>query len=277
MKKLIINLFTVVLLLLSVSGFAQTYYVKSGNGINLRKGPGTDHAVVMSIPQNGEVKVVSKANSEWYQVKYKGETGYVNSQNLSEDKSRPQNNSSNSTSNNQRNTNNQRNSNTQKSTSVGSSYSGYNTSIGLRGGYTSGISIKHFVNNNSAVEVVLGSRWHGYSVTAMYEIHKGNALGIPGMSWEYGLGARAGFYDGRYYYKHNRGKCNDPNNPKCYNYYYNNGPGMTALGIVAIGGLEYNFKEIPFTISLDLIPVIYLNHYNRGFMDGSISLRYIIN
>lgn len=276
MEKYLIYLFPAVLLLLSTSGFAQTYYVKSGNGINLRKGPGTTYAVIMSIPQDGEVKVVSKANSEWYQVKYKGETGYVNSQNLSEEKSR---NTSSNSNNNQRTTNNQRNSKIQKSSSGVSSYSGYNTSIGLRGGYTSGISIKNFVNNNSAVEVVLGSRWHGYSVTAMYEIHKGNALGIPGMSWEYGLGARAGYYDGRYYYKYNRGKCNDPYNSKCYNYYYynDNGPGMTALGIVAIGGLEYNFKEIPFTISLDLIPVIYLNHYNRGFMDGSLSLRYIIN
>jgi len=274
LKKHVIILFTAVFLLLSVQAIAQTYYVKSGNGINLRTGPGTNHAVVMSIPQNGEVKVIKKESSEWYQVKYKGETGYVHSQNLSEEKSRPQSSNANSKSNSS--SNNLRNSNTRKSSSVSSGYSGYTTSIGLRGGYTSGISFKHFVNSNSAVEVVLGSRWHGYSVTAMYQIHKGNALGIPGMSWEYGIGGRAGFYDGRYYYKYNRGKCNDPYNPKCYNYYYNHGPGMTALGIVGIGGLEYQFKEIPFTISLDLIPVIYLNHYNRGFMDGSLSLRYII-
>lgn len=274
MKKHLLLLFTLALLLLAVPGFAQTYYVKSGNGINLRKGPSTDHALVMSIPHNGEVKVIKKENSDWYQVKYKGETGYVHSQNLSEEKSRIQ--SSNSNSRTNSSSNNQRSSTIQKSSSGSSGYSGYTTSIGLRGGYTSGISIKHFVNSNSAVEVVLGSRWHGYSVTAMYQIHKGNALGIPGMSWEYGLGGRAGFYDGRYYYKYNRGKCNDPYNPKCYNYYNYHNPNLTALGIVGIGGLEYQFKEIPFTISLDLIPVIYLNHYNRGFMDGSLSLRYII-
>lgn len=270
MKKFFLFLFSTLLLLLSFQSFAQTYYVKSGNGINLRKGPGTNHAVVMSIPQNGEVKVIKKENSEWYQVKYKGETGYVNAQNLSEERSRPQSTSSNSS------PNRQRNSNTQKSYSGSTGYSGYTTSIGLRGGYTSGVSIKHFVKSNAAVEVVLGSRWHGYSLTALYEVHKGNALGIPGMSWEYGIGARAGFYDGRYYYKYNRGNCKDPYNPKCYSYYNYHNPNLTALGLVGIGGLEYQFKEIPFTVSLDLIPVFYINHWNRGFMDGSVSLRYII-
>jgi len=272
LKKIVLFLFTAVLLLLSSPGFAQTYYAKSGNGINLRKGPGTDHAVIMSIPQNGEMNVIKKENSEWFQVSYKGKTGYVHSQNLSDEKSRTQSSSSNSRSG----SNQQRNTNSQKSSSGSSGFSGYTTSIGLRGGYTSGVSVKHFVNSNAALEVVLGSRWHGYSITAMYQILKGNALGIPGMSWEYGIGARAGFYDGRYYYKYNRGNCKDPYNRKCYSYYNYHNPNLTALGIVGIGGLEYQFKEIPFTVSLDLIPVFYINHGNRGFMDGSVSLRYII-
>jgi uncharacterized protein YraI len=266
MKNYTFILLTVALFMICSSGFAQTFYVKSGNGINLRQGPGTGHAVVMSIPHNGEVKVVRQVNAEWYEVEHKGSKGYVHSQNLSEEKTRSQNNRS----------NNQRNSNTGKTSSTSSGYYGYTTAIGLRGGYTSGLSLKHFVSGNSAVELILGSRWHGFSVTALYELHKGNALGVPGLAWEYGIGARAGFYDGRYYYRDKRGNCQDPNNPKCYNYYYNHGPGMTALGIVGIGGLEYNFREIPFTISLDLIPVVYLNHYNRGFMDGSLSLRYIL-
>jgi hypothetical protein len=274
MKKFTLLMLTVALFLIVNTGIAQTYYVKSGNGINLRQGPGTGHAVIMSIPQNGEVKVVRQVNSEWSEVTYKGSTGYVNTQNLSEEKSRTQNPGSNNQRTNNNNT--QRNANNQRSSSSSSGYNGYTTAIGLRGGYTSGVSIKHFFSGNSAWELVLGSRWHGFSVTALYELHQGNALGVPGLTWEYGIGARAGFYDGRYYYKGKRGNCNDPHNPKCYNYYYNYGPGMTAWGLVGIGGLEYNFKEIPFTISLDLIPVVYLNHYNRGFMDGSISLRYIL-
>lgn len=228
---------TFALFLIVSTGIAQTSIVNANS--NLWPVQGTNHMEIMLIPQNGEVNRINQVDPQSSEV----------TQNLSEVES-----TINFSSNRS---------------------SGYTTALGLRGGYTSGISFKHFVSGNAAWELVVGSRWHGLSVTAIYELHKGNALGVSGMSWVYGIGARAGFYDGRYYYKGKKG-CNDPNNPKCYDYYDRNGRGMTALGIVGIGGLEYKFKEIPFTISLDLIPVVYLNHYNNGFLDGSVSLRYII-
>jgi len=233
----------------STGVIAQTYYQKSGSGNSLSQRLGTSHDLIMSIPLNEEVKVVNELASECSELMYEGSTGEVNERLFSEEK-------------------------TINLNSSLSRSSGYTTALGLRAGYTSGISFKHFVSGKAAWELILGSRWHGFSVTALYELHQGNALGVSGLSWVYGIGARAGFYDGRHYYK--KGNCNDPNNPKCYDYYYNNNRGMTALGIVGIGGLEYKFKEIPFTVSLDLIPVAYLNHHNRGFIDGSFSLRYII-
>lgn len=138
----------------------------------------------------------------------------------------------------------------------------YNTGIGLRGGFTSGLSIKHFVSSNAAVEIVLGSRWHGLNVTGLYELHKRNALGINRLSWEYGLGARVGFYNGAYYRE-----WNDDKYYKDRNY--------TAVSIVGLLGLEYAFGEIPFTIGLDIMP--YFDVYHRGYndyIDASVSFRY---
>lgn len=152
--------------------------------------------------------------------------------------------------------------------------SGYSTAIGLRGGYTSGITFKHFVRNNAALELVLGTRWEGFSLTALYEWHSPNALGVSQLSWVYGLGGRIGSYRGDRYYR-GRGNCNNPNDRNCGSYWGNRN--LTAVGIVGIGGLEFKFDEVPFTVSLDLIPVLYLNHWGGTFFDGSLSVRYVIN
>ena len=93
-------------------------------------------------------------------------------------------------------------------------------------------------------------------------MHKRNALGVSRLSWEYGAGARIGFYDGRYYrqWKDN------------YYYYDRN---YTVVSVVGILGMEYKFGEIPFTVGLDLMP--YFDFIGRGdsFIDGSASLRYV--
>lgn len=152
---------------------------------------------------------------------------------------------------------------------------GYTTSIGLRGGLTSGLTIKHFLKSNAALEGIVGSRWHGFSIAGLYELHKGNALNTTGLAWVYGGGARIGFYRGYYYYGgRGHGDCQDPTNPKCDAYYYNRS--VMAFGLVGIFGLEYQFKEVPFTISLDLMPYFHFNHWSGDFIDGSLSFRYII-
>lgn len=153
--------------------------------------------------------------------------------------------------------------------------SGYTTAIGVRGGYTTGVTLKHFVNNKAALELILGaSRWRGTSITGIYEWHKKNALEVPELSWVYGVGARIGFYDGRYYYDGFRGPCNDPRNPKCPAYWGDRN--FAAIGIVGIGGLEYKFKDAPITIGLDLIPYFYFQHYRGNFVDGSLAIRYTL-
>ena len=51
-----------------------------------------------------------------------------------------------------------------KKNSVSGIKSSYTTGIGLRGGFTSGITLKHFIKSNAALELTLGTRWHGLSI-----------------------------------------------------------------------------------------------------------------
>jgi len=148
----------------------------------------------------------------------------------------------------------------QESKSTGGS--GYKTAVGIRGGWNSGITLKHFISNDAALEVIVGSRWRGVNVTGLYEIQKGNALDVSRLSWEYGLGARIGTYNGRYYrdgYK---------------NFTYENRD-YTIVSLVGIFGMEYYFEEIPFTLGLDLMPYIDFIGNGNGFIDGSLAFRYV--
>lgn len=146
--------------------------------------------------------------------------------------------------------------------SSGSGYS-YKTGIGLRGGFTSGLSIKHFIGSKSAIEGIIGSRWRGFSIAALYELHTAPIFGVSNLAFEYGVGGRLGFYNGDYYDWYDEDDR------------YHDRTVMT-LGVVGIVGLEYKFDKIPFTIGVDLLP--YFDFVGRGdsFVDGSLSFRYIL-
>jgi len=133
----------------------------------------------------------------------------------------------------------------------------YNTGIGLRGGWGSGLTIKHFIHGNRAVEGIFDSRWHGFSVTGLYEVHH-QAFDVNRLNFYYGIGAHIGFWDGRYYWD------------------YNNDRNYTVIGIDGILGLEYNFEEIPFNIGIDWKPAFNLTDSSGFWGDGgAISIRYI--
>lgn len=133
----------------------------------------------------------------------------------------------------------------------------YNTGIGLRGGFGTGLTIKHFLHGNKAVEGIFDSRWHGFSVTGLYEVHT-RAFDVDRLNFYYGIGGHIGFWDGRYYWN------------------YDNDRNYTVIGIDGILGLEYNFKEIPFNIGVDWKPAFNLTDSSGFWGDGgAISIRYI--
>lgn len=135
----------------------------------------------------------------------------------------------------------------------------YNTALGLRfGGLTSGLTVKHFTNSNTALEGILSIGRRSFVITGLYEKHTA-ADAKSALKFLYGVGAHVGFFqDGG-------------------GYYYNNGRDYTStavLGIDGILGLDYKFNKAPINMSLDIKPFIDFFGGNYVYMDGGVSLRY---
>ncbi len=133
----------------------------------------------------------------------------------------------------------------------------YTTGIGLRGGFSNGLTVKHFVSANNALEGILSTRWGGFNVTGLYEIHN-YPFAVQGLSWYYGFGAHIGFWDGN-----DVGWADDDG-------------AYTVIGADGVIGLEYNFVEVPINLSLDWKPSLNLIGHSGFWGDGgALSIRYI--
>lgn len=133
----------------------------------------------------------------------------------------------------------------------------YNTGIGIRAGTSNGLTVKHFVSKNRVLEGIVATRWEGYNFTGLYQVYR-QAFEVNRLNWFYGFGGHVGSFRGeehRHYDEEDR---------------------YWLFGIDGIIGMEYNFKDIPFNISLDWKPAIDLS---GGFYpwgdEVAFSLRYI--
>ncbi len=134
----------------------------------------------------------------------------------------------------------------------------YKTGIGLRGGLSNGLTVKHFISKNAAIEGILTSRWRGFAITGLYEMHY-QAFNVKRLNWYFGGGAHIGTwrgYDGHPWFKDD--------------------VSYTVFGLDGILGIEYNIAEIPINIGVDWKPVFNLTGYN-GFLGDelALSVRYI--
>ena len=135
----------------------------------------------------------------------------------------------------------------------------YNTGIGIRGGLSNGLTVKHFISKNSAIEGIIASRWSGFNITGLYQIHA-NAFDTPRLNWYYGFGGHIGFWNGKY-----------KNHP-----WFEDAGSYSVIGIDGIIGLEYNIEAIPFNISLDYKPGFNFIGYNGFWGDEfAFSIRFI--
>jgi len=131
----------------------------------------------------------------------------------------------------------------------------YNTGIGVRGGLFNGLTVKHFIASNTALEGIIWTRWGGFNITGLYEIHA-NAFDTPRLNWYYGFGGHIGFLDDE--------------SP-----WFKEGS-HTVIGIDGIIGIEYNIEPIPFNISLDWKPGLNLIGSTKSWVDEvALSIRYI--
>lgn len=130
----------------------------------------------------------------------------------------------------------------------------YSTSIGLRFGTFSGITVKHFIGSGNAVEGL--ATWYyndGFVIGGLYEFQK-PFPDVDNLYWYIGGGIHAGF--GRY------------NHEKYEDEYF-------VFGGDAIIGLEYTFREVPFNIGIDWKPAVnFIGEDHFWIDDAAVSFRY---
>ena len=129
----------------------------------------------------------------------------------------------------------------------------YKDAFGLRLGYDSGLTLKHFISHANALEGILSFSPNYFQLTGLYEYQQ-PFQNAPGLDWFVGLGAHLGGVHEKHY----------------------KGDGRFLAGIDLIGGLEYTFPAAPFNVSLDWKPTFNIsNSYNDYWFAGlALSLRY---
>jgi hypothetical protein len=130
--------------------------------------------------------------------------------------------------------------------------SSYTTAIGIKF-YPGALSIKHFVNDNAALEG-LAYFWNkGFRATGLYEIHY-DISGAEGLKWYIGPGAHLGGYNDKY-------------------------GGGVSLGIDGVLGLDYKFSAAPINLSLDWQPYFEFGGGDYNGFNGSwagLGIRYTL-
>ncbi len=132
------------------------------------------------------------------------------------------------------------------------STSSYTTAVGVKF-YPGAISVKHFTNDNTALEG-LGYFWNkGVRITGLYEIH-GDINAADGLKWYMGPGAHVGFYGSKY-------------------------GGGTSIGVDGVLGLDYKIVGAPINLSVDWQPSFEFGSKDEnGFIGnwGGFSVRYTL-
>lgn len=136
----------------------------------------------------------------------------------------------------------------------------YTSAIGLRLGYPTSITYKHFISDQGAIEAFAGFRsysfYNWFNIGATYQHHM-PISGVDGLNWFAGGGLSAFFwnYDDNFV-----------------------GDGSTSIGILGALGLDYKFDSAPINVSLDWLPIFFVNGYGSGFGGGygALSVRYVI-
>jgi hypothetical protein len=135
----------------------------------------------------------------------------------------------------------------------------YTTALGIKFLDGAGVTLKHFIKKNNALEGVLFFWERGTRLTGLYEFHF-DINGAPGLKWYVGPGVHVGFYDNNFY------------NKKYYNDRRYTG---TYAGIDGVLGLDYKINTVPINLSIDWQPSFEFGT-GRGFTGnwGGFAVRY---
>jgi len=118
----------------------------------------------------------------------------------------------------------------------------YTTALGLKF-YPTGVTLKHFLTGNHALEGIGYFYNYGTRITGLYEIY-GDINNAPGLRWYIGPGAHVGFYNTKY-------------------------GGGSSAGVDGVLGLDYKVTNAPLNLSLDWQPSCeFGDNFNNGFSGG---------
>ena len=130
----------------------------------------------------------------------------------------------------------------------------YRTALGVKF-YPGGITIKHFTQENRALEGIAYFHHYGFRFTGLYEIH-GDINDAPGLKWYVGPGAHIGAWNDDWEHK------------------YPDRSGGLQIGIDGVLGLDYKINQAPINLSLDIQPFFNIANYAYFDVWGGFAVRY---
>ncbi|WP_296701096.1 hypothetical protein [Algoriphagus sp.] len=135
----------------------------------------------------------------------------------------------------------------------------YNTTVGIRGGTSVGGSVKRFVTDHDAIELMVYTRWKGWVGNLLFEHHM-DIREFEGLEWYIGGGGHYGIWK--------VGKSEPP-------WVYKATEDYAAFGVDAIVGLDYNINRSNWYISLDWKPSYNFQDFTGLWWDETaFTLRY---
>jgi hypothetical protein len=122
----------------------------------------------------------------------------------------------------------------------------YEHSVGIRAGYSSGISYKGFLlHRMSAIEASILYNRHGFSLNGLYEYHL-EPFRNKRLLVYLGGGAFGGSWNEEF-----------------------------SLGIAGLAGIEYTLRDLPLNFSADWKPMLNVyRDFEHDLLDFGVSIRY---
>lgn len=131
----------------------------------------------------------------------------------------------------------------------------YRTAIGAKF-WPGGLTVKHFIRDNRALEGIAYFWGHGFRFTGLYEVH-GDINAVPGLKWYVGPGLHIGAYNDHYW----RG-----------NDHYEDG--SASFGLDGVLGLDYKINGAPIALSIDINPYFELLHHPYVDVWGGLGVKF---
>lgn len=135
----------------------------------------------------------------------------------------------------------------------------YNTMVGVTGGTNVGGTVKQFISETGAVDLLVYNRWKGWVAAVLYE-HHWDIREFEGLEWYVGAGAHYGIWKD--------GKGEPP-------WVYKIDRDYNVFGVDAIVGLEYNINRSNFYVGLYWKPAYNFTDFTKLWEDeAALTLRY---